>query len=161
MKTLLLMRHAKSDQHTNLPDHDRPLNDRGLRDAPVMGYRMKEEGIQPDWIVASTAKRAKHTAELFAEANGFYPDIDFTKKLYMADIEDYMELIHALPDEAKCALIVSHNPGTEEMVQHLSAEERAMPTAAICVLKYDVAEWKDVKRKHLQGEAVFYSPKDP
>lgn len=161
MKTLLLMRHAKSDQHVpGVTDHDRPLNDRGLRDAPVMGYRMKEEEVQPELIISSTALRAKTTAELFAEANGYYPDIVFDRKLYMASVEDYMDIIHQLPDEAKVVMLVSHNPGTEEMVAYLSGVERAMPTAAICLLRYDVDAWSEVKRRNAEGEPQFWTPKD-
>jgi phosphohistidine phosphatase len=160
VKTLLLMRHAKSDHHVGLPDHDRPLNDRGKRDAPAMGWRMKEEEIQPDWIVSSTAARAKATAQLFAEANGYYPDIVYERKLYMAGVEEYLEVIHGLPEEAACVLIVSHNPGTEQMVDYLGGVRREMPTAAICVLEYDVSRWVELSKGKLAEAPLFFTPKD-
>lgn len=137
MKRLLIMRHAKSDHgHEGLADHDRPLNARGLQDAPKMGARLRELGIQPSVILASTATRAHHTAQLFAEANGAAAPVQTDARLYLAPVSDYLLVLEQLPPDADTVLVVSHNPGSEELVHHYTQEDRVMPTAAIACIDF-------------------------
>ncbi|MBI1317407.1 MAG: histidine phosphatase family protein [Candidatus Hydrogenedens sp.] len=143
MKTLLLMRHAKSVHPDGMEDHERPLNDRGLRDAPRMGALLKEQGILPDVILSSSAVRALTTAQLTAEACGFEGRIEVLRDLYLPNPADVIEIMKQQPDGAACVMIVSHNPGSEALVNYFTGALEAMPTAAIAHIEFDIDAWSD------------------
>lgn len=154
MKTLLLLRHAKSDwAEPDLSDHDRPLNGRGKRDAPRMGQLLRAEGLTPDWIAASSAKRARKTARLVAEACGYEGEIQVEEVLYLAGPEAYLEVLSAAPESAECALLVGHNPGLEELLEALTGEAEGLPTAALVRVTLPVARWAEVD-ENTEGELV-------
>ncbi|HEY9323650.1 MAG TPA: histidine phosphatase family protein [Agromyces sp.] len=146
MKTLLLVRHAKSswgDQ--TLPDHERPLNHRGRRDAPRVGARLRERGVVPDVIVTSTAVRARSTAEILAQAldlgSGRIVEDD---RLYGATADGLLDIIRALDDESTSVMLVGHNPEIGELASRLSDEIAEMPTCAVAEFRFDVADWAEV-----------------
>ncbi len=146
MKTLLLVRHAKSswgDQ--TLPDHERPLNHRGRRDAPRVGARLRERGVVPDAIVTSTAVRARSTAEILAQAldlgSGRIVEDD---RLYGATADGLLDIIRALDDESTSVMLVGHNPEIGELASRLSDEIAEMPTCAVAEFRFDVADWAEV-----------------
>jgi phosphohistidine phosphatase len=148
MKTLLLMRHAKSSwKDEMLADHDRPLNKRGKRDAPRMGMLMREEGLAPDLILSSSAMRAFRTAELAAEACGFDGEILVNRDLYAAGPESFFEALEQIPDECNLVLAIGHNPGMEELLEGLTDEVQAMPTAALAQIELDIDHWADLQEK--------------
>ena len=100
MKSVLILRHAKSSwKDPNLPDHDRTLNKRGKRDAPLMGRLLKKEHLVPDVIISSTAIRARSTAEVVAKASGYKGEIIMDKSLYADGSEAYIGIMHNLSDE--------------------------------------------------------------
>ena len=146
MKTLLLVRHGKSSwDHQGLSDHDRPLNDRGLRDAPEMGRRLAERGVSPDVILSSTALRARTTAELIAEALGFGADRVITdERLYAASASEVLGVIQELDDSVGCAIVIGHNPETASLAQKFSEDIAEMPTCAIAEFTFDVDAWSGV-----------------
>jgi phosphohistidine phosphatase len=146
MKTLLLVRHGKSSwDHQGLADHDRPLNNRGLRDAPEMGRRLAERGVEPDVILSSTALRARTTAQLMAEALGFDADRVITdERLYAASASEVLGVIQELDDSVGCAMVVGHNPETASLAKQFSEEIAEMPTCAIAEFTFDVDEWSEV-----------------
>ena len=118
MKTLLILRHAKSSWKNNaLSDHDRPLNPRGQRDAPNVGKRLRNEDLIPDAILSSTAKRACQTAEAVAQESGCAGELQLSGELYGGGPEAYLEAIRNLPSAVDCALVVGHNPDLEELVE--------------------------------------------
>jgi phosphohistidine phosphatase len=141
MKTLLIMRHAKSVHPDGMADHDRPLNDRGLRDAPRMGLLLKEQGLLPDIIVSSTAVRALSTAQLASEACGFEGRIATDRTLYLPEPADMLRVLREQPDSAACVMLVSHNPGSEAIVHALTGSYEAMPTAAVARIEIDTEAW--------------------
>jgi phosphohistidine phosphatase len=146
MKTLLLLRHAKSSWKDNsLADHDRPLNQRGKRDAPRMGKLMREEGLVPDLILTSSARRALSTAKLAAEASGFEGEMEVSRDLYAAGPENFIEALEALPDQYHTVLTVGHNPGMEELLEALTEESQAMPTAALAQIEMPIDHWTDIE----------------
>jgi phosphohistidine phosphatase len=146
MKTLLLLRHAKSSWKDNsLADHDRPLNQRGKRDAPRMGKLMREEGLVPDLILTSSARRALSTAKLAAEASGFEGEMEVSRDLYAAGPENFIEALEALPDQYHTVLTVGHNPGMEELLEALTEESQAMPTAALAQIEMLIDHWTDIE----------------
>jgi phosphohistidine phosphatase len=154
VKTVLLMRHAKSDwSDADTNDHERPLNPRGSEDAPRMGRLLRKLGVVPDLIVSSPARRAWATAEHVAEACGYRGDLVHAAVLYAADGTAWIAAIRSLPADAKQVLIVAHSPGIEEAASILigPAARRAggavrirVPTAAILRVDAVVDRWADV-----------------
>lgn len=143
MKTLLILRHAKSDHaDPGLADHDRPLNERGKRDAPRVGERLLAAGLVPDVILSSTAKRAKKTAEKVAKACGFEGQVQHLPELYLAPRATYLALLSRLGDEVARALVVGHNPGLEDLVSKLAGRQTAFPTAALAHFEFDIDTWR-------------------
>ena len=146
MKTLLLVRHAKSDwEHPGTSDHDRPLNDRGERDAPAMGRRLAERGVAPDVILSSTAVRASTTAELIADALGFGATRVITdERLYAASADEVLRVIGELDGDLECAIVVGHNPETASLAHRFSSEIHEMPTSAVAEFTFDVDAWYEL-----------------
>jgi len=161
MKTLLILRHAKSSwKRRDRPDHDRPLNKRGQRDAPRVGRRLRDEDLTPDLILASTAKRAHDTAEAVAEASGYEGEIEFHSELYLADPEAYLRALRNVSDDYRCVMVIGHNPGLEELVETLTGEAEAMPTAALAQVELPLERWRDVNDE-TEGRLVnVWRPKE-
>lgn len=145
MKTLLLLRHAKSSwKDTDLDDHDRPLNKRGKRDAPRMGQLLREEQLLPDLIVCSSAKRTWRTAELVAEAAGYRGETRITGDVYEASAAKLLALIESFPDSAQRILLIGHNPGLEELLELLTGQYRPLSTAALAQLQVPAENWRNI-----------------
>lgn len=141
-KTVLILRHAKSSwSNTALSDHDRPLKARGERDAPRMGRLLREQGLLPDLIITSTARRARDTAELVAQGAGYEGEVEETRSFYHAPPRAYLERLRALPPEIGCVLLVGHNPGMEELVKVLAGVAERFPTAALANVALPITSW--------------------
>jgi phosphohistidine phosphatase len=149
MKSLLLVRHAKSSWDSpSLSDFDRPLNNRGLRDAPMMARRMKERKIRIDSFVSSTANRAFSTAIFFAEAFGV-KDSGIVKvpRLYHAAPDTFRDVIAQLNNDWQTAALFSHNPGITEFVNELDvARIDNMPTCAVFGVHAMCEHWQDFEK---------------
>jgi phosphohistidine phosphatase len=145
MKTLILMRHAKSSwKFPEIADRDRPLTKRGEHDAPRMGKLLKKEEIFPDKILTSTAVRAAATAEAVAKKLDYKDEIIYLDSLYMAEPVNIIEALQSLPAEVKKVLVVGHNPGMEGLVQILGGKLVTLPTAAIAEIKIPIKEWNEL-----------------
>ena len=146
-RTLVMIRHAKSSWANPLQsDYDRPLNERGKKEAPEMGDKLKKLGLTPDLIVASAAKRTRQTAKRIAEAVGYdKDDIKWEEKLYHCIPSVFEELIAEISDKVKTLFIVAHNPGITEFVNHLSPEFNIgnMPTCGIVGTHIKAEEWNN------------------
>jgi len=146
MKTLLILRHAKSSwKHPGLADHDRPLNKRGQESAPRMGQLLYEEDLVPEVILCSTARRAVDTANLLAEACGFDGETIRSHTLYPGWPDDYLNLLRSLTDEIEIAMVIGHNPGLEALLELLTDESEHLPTAAIALIRLPISRWSDLK----------------
>jgi len=149
MKTVLLIRHAKSSWgDLSLPDFDRPLNDRGKADAPKMAKRIYKKKIEIDTFISSPAKRAKKTAEIFAEQYGIRKaDILFVPELYHATDDTYYDAIASAPGKSDSIAIFSHNPGITEFANRLT-ENRIdnMPTCSVFAVKADIEDWSQFRQ---------------
>ena len=145
MKTLLLLRHAKSswgDPSAN--DFDRPLANRGITDAPRVVRALQQHGPLPDLILSSPAVRATQTIEAVVKAAGLVsPQFDDT--LYGASSAELMEIVRHIPDSSSCAMLVGHNPGFEEHVSRLTGTSQEMPTAALACVEFQSESWADVE----------------
>jgi phosphohistidine phosphatase len=145
MKTLLLIRHAKSSwELPGTPDFDRPLNDRGKADAPEMARRLVKSKIQIDCFIASPAKRTKRTAELFIrEFKKDEKEILFEPVLYAGGEESFFEVISHLDDTCATAAIFSHNPAITEFANSLTDMRLDnIPTCGIFGVTSPVENWK-------------------
>lgn len=161
MRTLLLMRHAKSSWDSDgVDDHDRPLNARGARSAPQMAKLLRDAGLAPGLILSSTALRARSTALAVAEAYGWKPEVRLRRGLYLADPPTLLAEISRLPDEAECVLMVGHNPGTEDLVSDLSAMRQAMPTAAVARFAVSASGWAAFAAERRAELVQVYRPRD-
>jgi phosphohistidine phosphatase len=149
MKKLLLIRHGKSDWgHPGVPDHDRVLNERGLRDAPRMGQALKKRGIVPDRIVSSTATRSVTTASMVAEGLGYpFERIVTTPDLYLAPPQTILRVVQSLEETAGTVLIFGHNPGMHEAVNLFcpSPELEDFPTLAVAWVEFAADYWGSVE----------------
>ena len=128
------MRHAKSSwQNPGQSDHDRPLNNRGHRDAPVMAARLKQRGDIPTLILSSSARRTQETTTHLLDVFGVpSPEVRFEKELYLASPHSILDLLAEVPDKHTHVMVIAHNPGMEELSALLSgSSDDTMPTAAI------------------------------
>ena len=147
MKTLLVLRHAKSSWNDQaLDDHERPLNKRGRRDAPRMGELVREYGLIPDVIISSDAVRARLTAEAVAEAARYAGQILLDPHLYLACPADILSLLTTVRENAGTVMIVGHNPGLEQLVEQLTGERQDLPTATLAQIGLPIDQWRDLKR---------------
>ncbi|MEP6616953.1 MAG: histidine phosphatase family protein [Ginsengibacter sp.] len=148
MKTLLLVRHAKSSwDSAAITDFDRPLNERGKSEAPMMAKRLKELEIDIDVFISSPAKRAKKTAKLFArELDKKENHIIYVTNLYNASAKDFYEVIQGIDDKYKTVAIFSHNPGITEFANILTSKMvDNMPTSSVYVVKAFTKKWIEFK----------------
>lgn len=161
MKTLFLMRHAKSSwKDDSLADHERPLKKRGKKDIKLIAKVIKKNDLKPDLIITSSAVRAKETAELLAEAIGFKEKIVVSDDLYMGEPSDYMEILTDIKEKYGSVLIVGHNPGLEAYLQIIDGEIEALPTAGLGYLMLAVDEWEDITLETMGDLVGFWKPKD-
>ena len=144
---LTLVRHAKSSRDDmSLEDFLRPLNDRGKRDAPEIGRRLRESGVQPDLIVSSPAKRAIKTAKMIACEIDF-PEADIleAEEIYEAEAGELLKLLQGLPAEKRDVLLVGHNPGVTDFANlFLQTGIDNMPTCGVVRLAFDAQHWRDI-----------------
>ena len=145
MKTLLIMRHAKSSwSDASLSDHERPLNKRGKRDAPRIGALLVGEELTPDLIITSSARRALETAESVATACDYDAQIVVTRDLYHADTEAYLSAARKHGVDHDKLMVIGHNPGIEDLVDQMAGGWYRMPTAALAEIRLDVDDWAEV-----------------
>lgn len=145
MKTLLIMRHAKSSwSNPGLADHERPLNERGRRDAPRIGEALREFDLAPELIIASTAARAVQTARLMAEGALLEGEIRLAPDFYHAGVDEYVEGLQGISTDEDIVMIVGHNPGIAELVDYLTDRPEMMTTANVAVVQLDIDLWEEM-----------------
>lgn len=149
MKTLYLIRHAKSSWGDfSLPDFERPLNERGKKDAPEMAKRLLNKKVIIDAFVSSPAKRAKKTCRLFCAEYEFNEEkIIFIDQLYNASVETFFKVAESLEDKYDRVAVFSHNPGITDFVNRLCKDVMIdeMPTCAIFAVEIATESWKDFR----------------
>ena len=153
MKTLYLMRHAKSSWNfDDLGDQQRPLNDRGRDDAPLMGQALAKRDIRLDLLVSSPAVRAMSTAALVAHELAYPAEkIEVVDAIYEATVPDLLTVVRQLPDAADSVLLVGHNNTLTDFANLLSPSEiPEMPTAAIVCLKFSTDQWAQADRANAE-----------
>jgi phosphohistidine phosphatase len=159
MKTLLLMRHAKSSKDSKAPDQERPLSKRGEKEAEKMADLLVDKKLFPNYLLASSARRSRETAKpILSRIPG---DLTFktTQALYMAEAPDILSVVHSVDDGPDCLMIVGHNPGLESFLQYLSGEVESLPPAAIACLTLPVDAWRDLTLDIQATQYEIWKPK--
>jgi phosphohistidine phosphatase len=157
MKTLLLVRHAKSGwENRSLSDFVRVLTDRGKSDAKLMAKRIEEKDIKIDALISSSAKRAKETAEIFLkELQIDKSNLQLLDFLYEASVKNFYHTVQGLNDEDKTVALFSHNPGITEFVNSLDCHPvYDMPTCAVFACKIELVHWRDFR--DVKKEFLFF-----
>lgn len=153
MKTLYVLRHAKSDWgDSSLRDFDRPLNERGWKAAKAVGREMRERGLSPDLVLVSPSARTLETLGRVQEGYGEQLETVEDRSIYLAETDTLVGLVRSAPADARHLMIVGHNPGMHELVLELAEGPHELrddvaqkyPTAALAEISFDVREWADV-----------------
>ncbi|MGW8784073.1 SixA phosphatase family protein [Streptomyces sp. NPDC055796] len=166
-RRIVLLRHAKADW-PQVADHDRPLAERGRKDAPAVGLKLAETGIAFDLALCSTAARTRETWKLAIQEMPHRPRTSYEERLYDASLGELIALLNETSDEVDDLLVIGHNPGMHALADALSgrAEGDALarmsrtgfPTAAFAVVSFS-GSWKSVE--HGVGTLLdFWTPKD-
>ncbi|OYY79523.1 MAG: histidine phosphatase family protein [Sphingomonas sp. 28-62-20] len=154
MKTLTLLRHAKSGWDDPVArDFDRVLNERGQRAAALIGRHMRALGLRYDSVLASPAIRVVQTLDHLVPAYGSMAEPIWERRIYLASSATLLDLVHALAADEDRVLLVGHNPGLEDLVLTLAADDGSVarsaveikfPTASLAEIAFDVADWRDI-----------------
>ncbi len=167
MKQLLLLRHAKSAWPDGVEDHDRPLADRGRRDAPRMGAYMARAGLQPDFALVSSARRTQESWALVAPALARPCPARTVPSIYEAAPSAILAAIRQAPQDSESLLVIGHNPGVEDLAALLAPAGEAdsisrlrtkYPTAGLAVIALDITLWSEAAPGKGRLEA-FVTPK--
>ncbi|WP_037571575.1 SixA phosphatase family protein [Phaeacidiphilus oryzae] len=166
-RRIIVLRHAKADW-PSVPDQERPLADRGRRDAPNTGRWLASSGIEPELALCSPAERTRETWKLVAHELPHRPRTVYDERLYEASPGELITVVQETPEDVGTVLVIGHNPGVQGLAEVLAGEAEAealgrlrqtgFPTAAVAVLEHD-GSWKSVE----PGSArltTFYTPKD-
>ena len=146
MKTLLLLRHAKSSwKDDSVKDFDRPLNQRGLKAATQVGKLLRKRKPKPDLVLSSPAERARQTAQLMLESSRINVELRYDERIYEAGAARLLEIVSQIEDSADSVMLVGHNPGMEELLKALTGEERHLSTAMLACVELNVEKWNKAK----------------
>lgn len=168
MKTLYVLRHAKSDwSESSLKDFDRPLNDRGRKASETIGAEMRRRGVRPDLVLASPALRVRQTLALVQDGYGQAFYVREERRIYAADVSTLIDVVCSIPDDAERAMLVGHNPGLQDLVLLLadgpddlrSNVAERFPTAALAEIRFEFDSWKKVARGSGQLQSLT-KPRD-
>src|SRR5215510_12737237 len=148
MKTLFLLRHAKSSwKDETLADFERPLNRRGKRAAETIGNYFKSEAIVPELIVCSPAVRARETLALVSKAAKWSTEVRYDQRIYEASGMRLAEVVSQIDNDRKVAMLVGHNPGMEELLLLLTAESVGIPTGTCAKIAVKANKWANAVDK--------------
>ena len=156
MKTLILVRHAKSDWPENTDDFDRPLAERGLEDAVKMSKFLKDNNIEIQKFVSSPAVRALNTCKIFNQTYDI--EIDTNQKLYNPSERNFESVIYDLENDVNCVAMFSHNNGISNFANSMSDDVFMFPTCGVAGFQIETDSWSDFEnaKKKL---VFFYEPK--
>ncbi|MFZ2322791.1 MAG: histidine phosphatase family protein [Ignavibacteriaceae bacterium] len=156
MKSILyLLRHAKSSwRDLAIDDFDRPLNNRGLKDAPLIGQMLSKKNIIVDAVISSPAKRAIDTARIITNNLGYTKNIILDKNIYDASLSTLLSTIRNFDDNLKKIMLIGHNPGLTNLSNYLTKYFiENIPTCGVVALEFDKS-WKDINPK--DGNIIFF-----
>jgi phosphohistidine phosphatase len=162
-RRLIVLRHAKSAWPDDVPDRERPLGPRGLRDAPNLGRWLGDNGYVPEHVVCSTARRTRETWALVSGALPSKPTVEYDEDLYGAGPEEFLNAVRRIPRDVTTLALVGHEPGVSELTLHLAGYgedtrlvQAKFPTGAAAVLA-TAGTWADLSAARLEA---FFRPRD-
>lgn len=148
MKTLFLLRHAKSSWNdASLTDFERPLNERGQNAAPLIGEFMRRQKLRPNLILCSPAERARQTIALVSQAAAFKAELRYDERIYAATRARLSAVVSQIDEGVGKVLLVGHNPGLEELIESLTGEVLRMPTAALALITLNIERWAETREQ--------------
>lgn len=158
MKVLFLVRHGQSSwDDAALSDRERPLTEKGKRDAVKMGKRLAAADVEVDMILSSPARRARSTARAIAKRLGFERKrIVLDERLYAGAAAELLAAVLEVADDCRRVMLVGHNPELSELVQRLSGKDTNLPTCAVAELRFEVKAWAKIGRDRLEKLAIRY-----
>jgi len=150
MKHITILRHGQATQDPGFEDFDRPLTGKGRKQIPRLAAFVGRAKVKPDWIISSSAQRARETAEALAEGLGFTRQIVWTRQAYLAPAVTLLEILRETPDVAEHLIVVGHNPGLSDLVAGLCAGgdfrlNIQMPTGGLATLAAQVMHWRQLR----------------
>ncbi len=161
MIKLFIIRHAKSSwDHVGLLDFDRPLNHRGIADAPKMGERLKAKGVKPDMILSSNALRAKKTIKEIAKKVKFKNKITFKRKIYEANLSTLHKMIKKVDKKNKTLFLCGHNFELNMLAEKYVGFDENIPTCGIVEIEFNCNKWKDISKKNARLISFDYPKKE-
>ncbi|HEX5100973.1 MAG TPA: histidine phosphatase family protein [Polyangiaceae bacterium] len=160
MRTLLVLRHAKSGHDEPVPDKQRTLTARGKKDARRMGELARERDLLPNRVLCSTATRARETFELFSEGGELEGPADFVDALYLAEPKAIVRELAARGGTSERVMVVGHNPGLEELVSELTSERTELSTTAFAVCALPIESWAELDLGTAGHLVTIFRPKD-
>lgn len=162
MKKIFIVRHAKSDWNNNLIDFERPLNERGHNDAPIMAEKIKSLGERPQLIISSPAMRAKTTAKYFAEVFGFADEcIEYHHEIYDIGQKFTIQMLTKISPKIDSVMVFGHNPDQSHLATYLSNENIGnMPTCAVVGVEMQTENWSEIKNAESRLICYEYPKKD-
>ncbi|MFW5714412.1 MAG: SixA phosphatase family protein [Brevefilum sp.] len=161
MKTLLLMRHAKSSwKDDSLADHERPLKKRGHKDTKQIAKEILKHDLIPQLILSSTATRARETVETLTEKLNYQGQVLFSDELYMGEPQDFIKTLKEMTEDEDIVMIVAHNPGLEAYLQIVDGEIESLPTGGLGYLLLALDDWKDISLDTMGDLIGFWKPKE-
>lgn len=144
MKTLFLLRHAKSSwKDESIPDVQRPLNSRGRKGSETISEILKQKKVTPDLILSSTAVRARETLDIILRLAKLRGEVRYDERVYEATVDRLLEVVTQIEKGVQSAMIVGHNPGLENLLTALTKETKPMPTAALAKITFKISNWTD------------------
>lgn len=157
MKKLYIVRHAKSSWKNYTDDFERKLKAKGELHAPVIAEKMNSRGAKIESVISSSAKRAKKTAKLMAPVLGIETDlIAFHPELYLASKKTIMHVISQTDDHVNELMLVGHNPGVTDLVNHLAKENfENVPTCGVACVLLDITSWSEISKKGTLGFFIY------
>ena len=159
IRRLVIMRHAKSAWDTDSPDHQRPLNNRGRRDAPRIAHALDRMGWLPEYVLSSDSRRTTETWDRMSKALDLDVPVRFTHSLYLAGLANLRVEAGAVPDDVVTLLALGHNPGWEVAASRLAGTEIEMTTGNAVIIEFDGWPWAEVLQSRGRLQAIL-RPRD-
>jgi phosphohistidine phosphatase len=160
VRTLFILRHAKSGHDEPVPDKARTLTSRGRKDAARMGELARDRNLLADRVLCSTAERARETLEIFAEGARLTADREFLDELYLAEPDAIVTTIRRHAGSSERVMVVGHNPGLEALVAYLTGERTELPTTAFVECTLPIDTWSELDLETAGSLRSTFSPKD-
>jgi phosphohistidine phosphatase len=143
--TLLLLRHAKAKRAEDgeAEDFDRKLRRRGRAEAERIGHAMRQAELTPDIALVSASRRTRQTWEIVAQELSRAVPTEDSRGLYLAGPAKILGAVRRIPDEARSAVVVGHNPGIGALASRLAGKQLAFPTGALAIIELDAPRWRE------------------